>query len=54
MCAAVMPGQVRGAAGAGDDHFDAARFGGGGEFGHQVRRAVRGDDAGFVRDAESR
>ncbi len=46
--------QMRGAARAGDDHFDAARFGGRGEFGHQLRRAVRGDDAAFVRDAEFR
>src|SRR5262249_33613200 len=46
------PGKVSGATGSGDDHLDAALFGGGGVLGHPQRRAVRGDDPTFVRDFE--
>ena len=45
-------GQMRGAARSGDDHLDAALFGGGGVLRHPLRRAVRGNDAAFVRDVE--
>ena len=43
--AAVMPGQVRRAAGAGDDHLRARAPRPRGVLEEQVRRAVRGDDA---------
>ena len=46
-------GQVRGAAGAGDDHLDAARLGALRELGHPHRRAVRRHDRLLVRDAEA-
>jgi hypothetical protein len=44
--------QVRRAAGAGDDHLDAALLRAGGEFGHPHRRAVRRHDVPLVRHAE--
>jgi hypothetical protein len=46
------PGQVRGAAGAGDDRLQATRCSALGIGEHCVRHAVRRDDARFVPDAE--
>jgi hypothetical protein len=45
-------GQVRGAAGAGDQHLEAALAGRGRVLEQEVGRAVRRDHAHFVRDAE--
>ena len=45
-------GQVRGAAGAGDDHLEARGLGALGEGVEPVGRAVGRDDAGLVGDAE--
>ena len=45
--------QMRGAACAGDDHFDSARLRRCGEIGHMLRSAMGGDDATFMRHAES-
>src|SRR3954453_23967405 len=41
-----------GTARTGDDHFNAAALSTGGVFKKKVRRAVSGDHAGFVRNAE--
>ena len=49
---AVMPGQVRGAAGTGDDHPQAPVGRRPGVLVHHVGRAVRRDDAHLVRHAE--
>src|SRR5215472_11891539 len=45
-------GEVCGAAGSGDDDADTTRLGCSGVVEHAVRRAVRGDDLGFVGDGE--
>ncbi len=45
-------GQMRRAARARDDHFDAAPFGAGRELSHPHRRPVRRDDVPLVLDAE--
>ena len=45
-------GQVRGAAGAGDDDLEAFGLGALGELHHALGRAVGRDDAGFVGDFE--
>ena len=47
-------GQMRGAAGAGDDHREPAARGRRRVLGHQRRRAMRGDDFRLVRHAELR
>ncbi len=49
VCDGDHAGQVRGAAGAGDDHLDAARLRALREFRHPHRRAMRGDDCLFER-----
>ena len=46
-------GQMRRAAGAGDDDLEAARARAGGVFEQQVRRAMRGDHAHLVRDRQA-
>ena len=45
-------GQVRGAAGAGDDHLEAVGLGAPGKFVQALGRAVGGDDARLVLDLE--
>ena len=50
--AATIPGQVRRAAGGGDDDLEAARLGALGVLEHPVGRAMRGDDAHLVRNVE--
>ena len=52
VCDATMPGQMGGAAGAGDDHLEPAAGGRRRVLGHQRRRAMRRDDFRLVRHAE--
>jgi hypothetical protein len=52
MPAGICTVEVRGSAGGGDDDFHPAPGGFAGDLHRELRRAVRGGDAVFVRDAE--